>query len=94
MAPRQPEKIIIDREELEEIIRHAVKSELEAVGLFSHEPKERQNLQQDVAWLRKMRLAFDGASATVGKAVMGAITVGVIGLIVAGAKLGLWPSPP
>jgi hypothetical protein len=92
MAPRQPEKIIINRDELEEIVRNVFRSEFESVGLFSHKPEERQNLQQDFAFVRAMRGAYNGAAATAGKAVMGIIVVGIIGLIVAGAKIGLWPA--
>ncbi|MFN7608723.1 MAG: hypothetical protein ACK5PJ_05280 [Ralstonia sp.] len=77
---------------MEEIVRHALRTELESVGLFSHKPEERQSLQQDFAFVRAMRSAYTGAAATAGKAVMGVIVVGILGLIVAGAKIGLWPA--
>ena len=91
-VPRQSDKNAITRDELEEIVRHALRTELESVGLFSHKPEERQSLQQDFAFVRAMRSAYNGAAATVGKAVMSVIAVGLLGLVVAGAKLGLWPT--
>jgi hypothetical protein len=94
MPPKkQNETIHITKDDLEEIVRKAVRGELEHVGLFSDDGRDRQQLQQDFAFLRKTRMSIDSASGVIGKAVLGAIIVAIIGFVVAGAKLGVIASP-
>lgn len=85
--------IHMDPEDLKAIIADTIRHELEAVGLFPEKPEERQKLQSDFQWVRRMRQSWDNAAATIGKAVLTFITLGTLGAIAAGIKAG-WFDPP
>lgn len=75
-------------DELETLIRKAVRDELDAAGLRIDEPEARDAAREDFRFLRKMRNAFDGAASKIGYTILLALVGGVIWLVTQG--LAFW----
>jgi ABC-type bacteriocin/lantibiotic exporter with double-glycine peptidase domain len=81
--------MLVTREELTQIVSEVVRREFENAGLIMEEAEHRQEAQKDFRFIRRFREAFDSASGIVGKAILTAIVVGVLGMLVVGFKLGV-----
>jgi hypothetical protein len=68
-------------DELETLIRRAVRDELDAAGLRIDEPEARDAAREDFRFLRRMRNAVDGAASKIGYTILIALTGGVVWLI-------------
>ena len=75
-------------EELEDLIRKAVRAEFSAVGLRVDEPEYQDQAREDFRFLRKMRGAFDGAASKIGYTILLAIAGGISWLVLQG--LNVW----
>jgi hypothetical protein len=72
--------------ELEDVVRKAVRVELNAAGLRVDNVDHQQEAIKDFLFLRRLRTALDGASAKVGGAVLMTMVSGLIWLIWVGAS--------
>jgi hypothetical protein len=63
-------------------IRSAFRAEFSGVGLRIDDPEQQDAAREDMRWLRRMRLGWDGASTRIGNAVLAAV------ILVAGAIIG------
>lgn len=81
----EAEAIVIDRRELEAMVEAAAERGARKVfrdlGLPLETAAEHRDAYETFLWVRRLRIAIDGASATVGKAVLTALVVGALGLI-------------
>lgn len=75
-------------DELETLVRKAVRDELDAAGLRVDEPEARDAAREDFRFLRRMRHAFDGAASKIGYAILLGVTSGIIWLFTQG--LNVW----
>jgi hypothetical protein len=75
------------REIIEDAVRAAVRREFFDAGLQLHDPKDRLASRDDFGFLRKARLRFEKSSSHIGKTVLTAVIMAVIGLFVAGLKM-------
>lgn len=75
-------------DELETLVRKAVREELDAAGLRIDSPEARDATREDFRFLRKMRGAFDGAASKIGYTILIALAGGVMWLVTAG--LNVW----
>ncbi len=73
-------------DELEQLIRKAVRKELSAVGLRIEDAEQQEETREDFRMLRRARKAYDGATAKIGGAVILAIVGGLIWLVSMGAQ--------
>lgn len=78
---------MLPADELEKIIRHAVRAEFTACGLLASTPAEQWEAQSDFQFLRRWRKAYDGAVNKVGSTVLLSIVGAIIGLIVLGFNI-------
>lgn len=76
-------------DELEIIIRKAVRDELNASGLRIDEPDHQQEAREDFRFLRRFRKAFDGAASKIGGTLLVALISGIAWLFWQGAQT-LW----
>ncbi|RTL72359.1 MAG: hypothetical protein EKK41_05045 [Hyphomicrobiales bacterium] len=73
-------------DELIDVVRHAVRAELNMAGLRIDAPADVDEARADFAFVRRVRQAFNGAAAKVGGAIILAIVSGIVWLIVIGAQ--------
>jgi hypothetical protein len=74
-------------DEMEALVRNAVRQELSAAGLRIDEPEHQDEAREDFRFLRKMRRSMDGAASKVGYTILLSIAGGVIWLITQGANV-------
>jgi len=74
-------------DELELLIRKTFREELDRAGLRLDAPEHQDAAREDFRFIRRMRLAFDGAASKIGYAILTAFVGGFIWLIVQGANL-------
>lgn len=74
-------------DELEALIRKAVRDEFSASGLRVDEPEHQYQAREDFRFLRKMRGAFDGAASKIGYTILTAFAGGILWLIYQGANM-------
>jgi hypothetical protein len=74
-------------DDLEALVRKAVRDELNAAGLRLHDPAHQDEARADFIFLRKMRTSFDGAASKIGYTILLSIAGGVIWLITQGANV-------
>ena len=84
MTDRQLPTLTAD--ELEALIRKAVRKELSAAGIRLDEPEHQDQAREDFRFLRRLRMTFDGASAKIGGALILAIFGGLVWLLTMGAQ--------
>lgn len=73
-------------DQLIEVVRHAVRAELNMAGLRIDAPADIDEARADFAFVRRFRQAFNGAASKVGGAIILAIVSGVVWLVVVGAQ--------
>jgi len=73
-------------DQLIDVIRHAVRTELDMAGLSINDSADVKEARADFAFVRRFRQAFNGAAAKVGGAIILAVVSGVVWLIVIGAQ--------
>ena len=73
--------VSVSRAELEAMIERAVVNGMADAGLYLEEPADRRDAREDFRFLRRTRLAMDGAAAKVGYIVLGTITSAFLFLI-------------
>lgn len=73
-------------DELETLVRKAVRKELSAAGIRLDDPEQEDQAREDFRFLRKLRTTFDGASAKIGGALILAIFGGIVWLLTMGAQ--------
>jgi hypothetical protein len=74
-------------DEMEALVRNAVRQELSAAGLRIDEPEHQDEAREDFRFLRKMRRSMDGAASKVGYTILLSIAGGIIWLITQGANV-------
>jgi hypothetical protein len=83
----QPKPVpFMTADEMEALVRKAVRDELNAAGLRLDEPEHQDEAREDFRFLRKMRRSMDGAASKVGYTILLSIAGGVIWLITQGAN--------
>jgi len=80
-------------DQLIEVIRHAVRAELDMAGLSINDSADVKEARADFAFVRRVRQAFNGAAAKVGGAIILAVVSGIVWLIVIGAQAFLSAKP-
>lgn len=78
-------------DELETLIRKAVRKELSAVGLRMEDAEQQEEIREDFRMLRRARKAYDGTTAKIGGAVILALVGGFIWLLSIGVQSFLPP---
>jgi hypothetical protein len=73
-------------DEMEALVRNAVRQELSAAGLRIDEPEHQDEARADFVFLRSLRRGTYGAASKVGMAVILAIVSGIGWLIINGFK--------
>lgn len=86
---RESVVVSISREELEAMMERAVVNGLADAGLFIEETEDRKEARADFTFVRRMRKAFDNASARIGGAIILAVVGGIVFLLGAGFKVFL-----
>ncbi|MDO8944002.1 MAG: DUF6127 family protein [Desulfobacterales bacterium] len=68
---------------------------LSEIGLFTSEEDSRAEALQDIMWVRRWRKAYDAAAGTIGRTVIAAAVIAIMGAMWIGAqmKLGAPPHP-
>lgn len=77
--------------EIETIVRDAIRSEFEAVGLRVHDEDHQDEARSDFNFLRKLRKAVDGTASKIGSAIILALVGGFIWLLSVGVQSFLPP---
>lgn len=77
-------------EELEAIVRQAVRAEFDRAGLRVDEPAHQDEARRDFTFLRALRTATYGAASKIALAITLAIASGIVWLLVAG--INTWRS--
>lgn len=77
---------VLSAEQLEQIVRKAVRDEFAAFGLRLDTPDHQDEAGEDFRFLRRLRLTYAGTTSKIGGAVVLAIVSGVLWLIWAGAQ--------
>jgi len=72
---------VMTSDELEKLIRRAVRDELSDAGLRLDDAKLQDEAREDFRFLRRLRQAVNGAASKVGGAVLLAIVSGVLWLL-------------
>lgn len=73
-------------EEIEAIVRGAVRDEFEAVGLRVDDSDHQDEARSDFNFLRKLRKAVDGTASKVGSAIILALVSGLLWLLWVGIQ--------
>jgi len=76
----------LTEDELEDLIRSAVRAEFSAAGMRVDAPSDVDEARKDFLFLRRFRGWVDGTASKVGGAIILAIVSGIVWLIVAGAQ--------
>ncbi|MFG1461705.1 hypothetical protein V5F77_02315 [Xanthobacter sp. DSM 24535] len=91
------EMVTISREDLRELIREetnaAVHKAFADIGLYADEAKEREEVREDFRHLRRWRRGTDAMAMTVGRAILLAITSGVMLMLWVGFKIHVLKQP-
>lgn len=77
---------LMTAEELESLVRKAVRDELNAAGLRLDEPEHQDQAREDFRFLRRMRKSFDGAAARIGYTILTALLGGIGWLVFQGLQ--------
>lgn len=75
-------------DDLEALVRKAVRDELNAAGLRLDDPSHQDEAKEDFRFLRKIRKSFDGAASKIGYTILLALAGGIIWLVTQG--LNAW----
>jgi hypothetical protein len=78
---------VLEPEEIEAIVRKAVRAEFSNAGLLIDEDEHVFQVRDDFRFLRKLRMAIDGASSRVGQAVLMAALAGFVSAFWMGFKM-------
>jgi hypothetical protein len=78
-------RIVTTEDKLRAIVQAAVHEELRAFGLRTDSPEQIENVAENLRFLATMRRVYDGAAATIGKAVL----LALVGLFLAALALGM-----
>lgn len=78
-------------DELENLIRKAVRKELSAAGIRLDDPEQEDQAREDFRFLRRLRTSIDGATSKVGGAVILAMVSGALWLLWLGVQSFLPP---
>ncbi|CAM5194534.1 Haemolysin XhlA OS=Bosea thiooxidans OX=53254 GN=SAMN05660750_03308 PE=4 SV=1 [Bosea thiooxidans] len=79
--------ISMTRDELSQIIRTAVRAELDHIGLMVEEADHVSEAREDFRFVRRLRLAIDKTSGIVGKVIVTAIVAAVLAAIAKGFSI-------
>jgi hypothetical protein len=79
--------LTITPEELEALVRKAVRAEFDHVGLTVSEHDHVESAREDFRFMRRFRIATDKASGIIGKAVIGAIAAVFIAAMIKGFSI-------
>lgn len=82
---------MLTADEIETIVRHAVRDEFEAVGLRVHDSDHQDEVRSDFSFLRRLRKGVEGTSSKVGTAIIMALVSGIIYLLVSGLQINFPP---
>jgi len=81
--------ITIGRNDLEQIVRAAVREELHAVGLRADEPEQVDEARADFRFVRRMRKGVEGIANKVGMTVVVALVGGLLTVLSWGLRSAL-----
>lgn len=87
-------RIYTTEDKLRAIVKEAVHEELRAFGMRTDSPEQIENVAENMRFLAQLRRIYDGAAATIGKAVLLAFVGLVLGALALGFKLHLIGQPP
>lgn len=73
-------------DEMEALVRKAVRDELKAAGLRLDEPEHQDEAREDFRFLRRMRRTVDGAASRVGYTILTAVLGGIGWLVFQGLQ--------
>lgn len=82
---------VMTSEELEALIRRAVREELNDAGLRLDDADHQYEARADFMFLRKLRQSFNGASSKIGATILVALVSGLLWLLYYGLQAILPP---
>lgn len=81
--------LTLTSEELKQIVRDAVREELDDAGLRLDGPEHRDSAREDFRFLRRLRQTTESTASKIGMAVILAVSGGLITAVWSGIKFSL-----
>jgi hypothetical protein len=79
--------ISISKDELRSLVKEAVRDALFEAGLRTEEPEHIEEARKDFSFLRRMRMASDGAASKIGYFILATVGSGLLFALWQGIKL-------